>query len=189
MMVILTELSEGSSSSPISGHKYDVFLSFRDIDTRNGFTDHLHKALLDANINTFLDDEEIQTGDDLKPELESAITASRASIIVLSQNYASSTWCLDELVLILDLRRTSKHIVIPIFYHVDPTDVRKKQSRFQDALPEHKQRMEAETDAEKRSQQAHKIELWRKALSEVADLKGMNAMAGNHFLATPFLRI
>ncbi|KAL7590853.1 hypothetical protein Lser_V15G33495 [Lactuca serriola] len=171
-MVILNQIQGSLSPSPT---KYDVFLSFRGVDTRNSFIDHLHKALLDANINTFLDEEEIQTGEDLKPELESAIKASKASIIVLSKNYASSTWCLDELVLILEQRRNYKHIVIPIFYHVEPTHVRKQQSSYGDAMAKHKHRMEAEIDVQKRNQQAYKMELWKEALVEVVDLKGMDA--------------
>ncbi|XP_023746954.3 disease resistance protein RUN1 [Lactuca sativa] len=193
-MVVLSKLPEGSSSSSslhgysssarvhtpsthghnssTHNHRYDVFLSFRGVDTRHSFTDHLHKALIDANINTFLDDEEIETGEDLKPELESALKASQASIIVLSKNYASSTWCLDELVLILEQRMTSNHIVIPIFYHVEPTHVRKQQSSFGDAMDKYKQTMEAETNANKRSQWAQKMDRWNKALTQVADLKG-----------------
>lgn len=119
-MVVLSELPEESSSSSsthahspsthghsssIDGYRYDVFLSFRGLDTRLSFTNYLYEALIEANITTFLDDEEIDTGEDLKPELESAIKASRASIIVMSKNYASSTWCLDELVLILSTLR------------------------------------------------------------------------------------
>ncbi|KAI3826812.1 hypothetical protein L1987_00868 [Smallanthus sonchifolius] len=88
-MVVLTEIPGRSSSST---YDYDVFLSFRGTDTRSNFTDHLLKALLEANIETFFDDTEIQIGEFLKPELESAIKSSRASIIVLSKDYASSTW-------------------------------------------------------------------------------------------------
>ncbi|KAI3826817.1 hypothetical protein L1987_00873 [Smallanthus sonchifolius] len=90
-MVLLTEISEQSSSSS-STYDYDVFLSFRGEDTRYNFTDHLLKALQEATIETFFDDTEIQIGEFLKPELESAIKSSRASIIVLSKDYASSTW-------------------------------------------------------------------------------------------------
>ncbi|CAI9264454.1 unnamed protein product [Lactuca saligna] len=172
-MVVLSDLSQGSSSSSSThGHRYDVFLSFRGLDTRNSFTAYLHKALMDANIATFLDDEEIEIGDDLKPELQSAIKACRASVIVLSMNYASSTWCLDELVLILEQRMTSNHVVFPIFYHVEPTDVRKQQSSFGDAMAKHREKMEAETDANKRSKWSQKIASWKKALREVADLRG-----------------
>ncbi|KAL8262614.1 hypothetical protein R6Q59_023963 [Mikania micrantha] len=181
-MVVLTELLPGSSSSSIHdlhhhhpNHRYDVFLSFRGKDTRNGFTDHLYKALKDAGIITFLDDEEIETGEPLKPELESAIRSSRASIIILSKNYASSTWCLDELVLILHQNKICNQIVIPIFYHVEPTHVRKQQNSFEEAMADHKQKMEAETDAEKRSQLAQKMESWKMALTEVANLRGTDA--------------
>ncbi|KAL4581137.1 hypothetical protein LXL04_017346 [Taraxacum kok-saghyz] len=190
-MAVLSELLEESSSSSSSTHsqsssthgqssstdayRYDIFLSFRGLDTRQSFIDHLHKALIDANISTFLDDEEIETGEDLKPELESAIKASRGSIIVLSKNYATSTWCLDELVMILEQRMTSNHIVIPIFYHVEPTNVRKQQGSFGDAMSKHKHTMEEETDAYKRSQLAQKMDRWNKALTQVANLKGNDA--------------
>ncbi|KAJ9558733.1 hypothetical protein OSB04_013347 [Centaurea solstitialis] len=177
MMVVLSEILETSTSSSSIYH-YDVFLSFRGINTRYNFTDHLHKALMDAAINTFLDDAEIPTGEDLKPELETAIKASRASVIVLSKDYASSTWCLNELVLILEQRRTSKHIVLPIFYHVKPTDVRKQQSSFGDAMAKHKQKMEAEPNEKKRSQWAEKIKQWEEALTEVANMKGEEANGG-----------
>ncbi|CAI9269647.1 unnamed protein product [Lactuca saligna] len=173
-MAVLSEHSEGFSSSSTHGYTYDVFLSFRGDDTRHGFTNQLYKALMDAKITTFLDDEEIEIGEDLKPELESAIKASRASVIVLSMNYATSTWCLDELVLILEQHLTSNHIVFPLFYHVEPTNVRKQKCSFGDAMAMHRHRMEAETNANKRSKLAEKMEKWNKALTEVADLKGID---------------
>ncbi|KAJ9558564.1 hypothetical protein OSB04_013178 [Centaurea solstitialis] len=168
-MVIFSQQS--SSSSTHDDHIYDVFLSFRGADTRLNFTSHPHKALLNANIATFLDDDDIETGEDLKPSLERAIKASRASILVISKDYASSTWCLDELVLIL---KQSK-IVVPIFYHVEPTDVKKQQNTFGSAMEKHKQRMELEANAEKKSQWAKKMELWSQALTQVGHLKGENA--------------
>ncbi|KAJ9558761.1 hypothetical protein OSB04_013375 [Centaurea solstitialis] len=173
-MVVISEILEESSSSLSSlDPRYDVFLSFRGFDTRSSFTDHLYNTLVKADITTFLDDEEIETGLPLKPELETAIKASRASIIVLSQNYASSTWCLDELVLILEQQlRSPNYFVIPIFYHVEPTDVRKQQNSFGEAMAKHKQRMETEADAEKRIEWGQKIEQWSEALTKVAGLKG-----------------
>ncbi|CAI9269646.1 unnamed protein product [Lactuca saligna] len=179
-MVVLSEHSEGSSSSSSThkGHRYDVFLSFRGVDNRH-FTTYLYKALMDAKITTFLDDEEIEIGEDLKPELESAIKVSRASIIMLSKSYATSTRCLDELVLILEQRMKSNHVVVPVFYHVEPTHARKQKSSFGDAMAKHRQRMEAETDANKRSKLAQKMEKWNRALVEVAGLKGKD-INGRH---------
>ncbi|KAL7619245.1 hypothetical protein Lser_V15G02948 [Lactuca serriola] len=175
MMTVLSEFLEGSSSSSHThGLKHDVFLSFRGCDTRHSFTNHLHKALIAANITVFFDDDEIKTGEDLKPELESAIKASRASIIILSKNYADSSWCLDELLLILEQRRTSNQIVIPIFYHVEPTHIRKQESTFGIAMAKHRQQMETQTNANKKSQMAQKISRWSRALTKVANLSGEN---------------
>ncbi|XP_076925152.1 disease resistance protein RUN1-like [Bidens hawaiensis] len=181
MMVHHTELeilSRTSLPSSTHGHNhnhddiYDVFISFRGVDTRYTFTDHLYDALVCSGFNTFLDDEEIETGEPLKPELERGIKSSRLSIIVLSKNYASSTWCLEELTLILEQKRNRNQIVIPIFYEVEPTDVRKQQSSFGKGMRKHRQRMKAETSVEKKSEWAQKIELWKMALTQVANLKG-----------------
>ncbi|GKA78231.1 Toll/interleukin-1 receptor domain-containing protein, partial [Tanacetum coccineum] len=51
---------------------------------------------------------------------------------------------LNELVLILEQHKEFNQIVIPIFYHVDPSDVRKQQNSFGDAMADQKQRMENE---------------------------------------------
>ncbi|KAJ9558876.1 hypothetical protein OSB04_013490 [Centaurea solstitialis] len=179
-MVVISEiLEEPSSSLSTLDHRYDVFLSFRGFDTRSSFTDHLYNTLVNANISTFLDDEEIETGLPLKPELETAIRASRASIIVLSQNYALSTWCLDELVLILKQQlRSPNYFVIPIFYHVEPTDVRKQQNSFGEAMAKHHKKMETQKNVEKRSEWAQKIEQWSEALTKVAGLKGEHIAKG-----------
>jgi hypothetical protein len=50
-----------------------VFLSFRGADTRKNFTDHLYKALVDAGIHTFRDDDEIRIGENIELELQKAI--------------------------------------------------------------------------------------------------------------------
>ncbi|GJU62054.1 Toll/interleukin-1 receptor domain-containing protein [Tanacetum coccineum] len=171
-MAIINEIQEEEEHQEES-KTYDVFLSFRGIDTRLNFTDYLYEALVSENITTFLDEQEVETGEELKPELTRAIKGSRASIIVLSKNYASSSWCLDELVLILEQKRkSSKYIVVPIFYHVEPTHVRKQESSFGEALLEHKRRMGLEKDEEKKRQAARKLESWTEALKEVAGLVG-----------------
>ncbi|XP_076902888.1 disease resistance protein RPV1-like [Bidens hawaiensis] len=151
---------------------YEVFISFRGEDTRYNFTDHLLNALKDAAINAFYDDEGLRIGDVLKPKLENAIKSSKSSVIVLSENYASSTWCLDELALIMEQQ---DHIVYPIFYHVIPSDVRKQRNSFGKAMAEHTHRMEVEPNEENRSQLAQKIQKWKKALADVANMKGVEA--------------
>ncbi|KAJ0751994.1 putative TIR domain-containing protein [Helianthus annuus] len=95
--------SSASSTNPTPTIiRFDLFLSFRGEDTRHNFTDHLYHALLGAGLCTFRDNDEIDRGQQLKPEIQTAIIESRAYIVVLSQNYANSIWCLDELCLILE---------------------------------------------------------------------------------------
>ena len=52
------------------------------------------------------------------------------SIVVLSKKYASSGWCLEELVKILESKTGMEERVLPIFYNVDPSDIRKQKGEF-----------------------------------------------------------
>ncbi|RDX57694.1 TMV resistance protein N, partial [Mucuna pruriens] len=142
----------------VSGLRYDVFISFKGEDTRLGFVGHLHKALIDKGIHTFLHDHQLMRGDSISSSLVKAIQSSIISIIVLSQNYASSKWCLDELVHIMENRRP----VIPVFYYVDPSDVRHQKGIYGKAFAMH----------EKSNLDSHKVMRWRNALRQVADLSG-----------------
>ncbi|GMP63357.1 hypothetical protein CsSME_00025079 [Camellia sinensis var. sinensis] len=169
-MAIVGAQDASSSDSPCS---YHVFLSFRGEDTRKTFTDHLYTALNHSGFRTFRDDDEIERGENMKFELQKAIQESRMSIVVFSKNYASSSWCLDELVMILKRRRTTGHVVLPVFYHVDPSHVRKQMESFEEAFTRHEERFHTE-GAGKKDEQKGKIQEWRAALREAADLAGMD---------------
>ncbi|KAL2334999.1 hypothetical protein Fmac_016212 [Flemingia macrophylla] len=160
-----------SSVSFSYGWKYDVFLSFRGSDTRHGFTGHLYKALRDKGIHTFIDDEELQRGEEIAPSLLKAIQESRIAIPVFSQNYASSTFCLDELVHILSCFKEKGRLVLPVFYDVDPSHVRHQRGTYQEAFNTHKQRFFHDHD--------NKLHKWRNALSQVADLSGYHFKHGS----------
>ncbi|XP_070680744.1 disease resistance protein RUN1-like [Malus domestica] len=162
MALVRTSQGTSSDSKKIRGYRHDVFLSFRG-DTRKTFTDHLYTALNNAGFNTFRDDDELERGEDIKPGLQKAIQLSRASVVVFSKDYASSRWCLDELVLILERKRTtSNHVVLPVFYDVDPSDVRKQTGSIGKAFARHE-----------KTQSPKKVKGWREAVAEVADLAGM----------------
>ncbi|RVW88913.1 TMV resistance protein N [Vitis vinifera] len=100
--------------------RWDVFLSFRGEDTRLNFTDHLYSALTRMGIDTFRDDEGLERGGEIQPSLLKAIEDSMISVVVFSENYAHSKWCLDELDKIMQSSREKGQIVVPVFYHVDP---------------------------------------------------------------------
>ena len=104
-------------------------MSFRGADTRSNFTGHLYRALYDKGIDVFIDNE-LERGEVITSQLLSVIDTSRISIVVLSEKYASLSFCLDELVKILECRRSEEQIVLPVFYHVDPTDVEEQRGTF-----------------------------------------------------------
>ncbi|KAM5569730.1 hypothetical protein ABKV19_016974 [Rosa sericea] len=167
-MASLTNEAASSSSSSLprsstdhqNHYRYEIFLSFRGEDTRFNFTDHLHTALCQKGIETFRDDK-ISRGEDISQELLKAIEESRVSIIVFSQNYASSRWCLDELVKILECRKLKGQKVRVVFYKVDPSDVRHQRGAFGDAF--------STLDQCKYNDSMGK---WKAALKEAANLSG-----------------
>ncbi|VVA93235.1 unnamed protein product [Arabis nemorensis] len=72
----------------------------------------------------------MERGNTIGPMLVKAIREATVSIVLMSKNYASSSWCLDELVEILNCKDASGQIVMPVFYEVDPSDVRKQKGDF-----------------------------------------------------------
>ncbi|KAJ9700893.1 hypothetical protein PVL29_006292 [Vitis rotundifolia] len=153
-----------SSSTTSISRNYDVFLSFRGGDTRRNFTDYLYTTLTAYGIQTFRDGEELEKGGDIASDLFRAIEESMFFIIIFSKNYAYSTWCLNELVKIIERKSQKESMVLPIFYHVDPSDVRNQRGSFGDALAYH------ERDANQEKMEM--IQKWRIALREAANLSG-----------------
>ena len=153
--------SSSSSATPIRPCDYDVFLSFRGGDTRKNFTDHLYAALVMKGIVTFRDDEGLSRGEDIAIDLYKSIEKSRCAVVILSQNYANSRWCLEELAKIMECRIEMGLLVLPVFYDVDPSDVRHQRGNFGYALAEHE-----------RKGFGPQTQRWRAALREVGSLSG-----------------
>ncbi|KFK24170.1 hypothetical protein AALP_AAs52928U000200 [Arabis alpina] len=141
--------------------KYDVFLSFRGPDTRRNFISFLNKELNRKNIRTFKDDQELTSGQIISPELENAIKDSKFAVVVVSVNYAASSWCLDELVKIMDFQKQGSLTVMPIFYGVDPCLVRWQIREVAEQFKKHEARKDCE-----------KVPLWRQALTDLANISG-----------------
>ena len=150
----------GSSSSSTHRWSYDVFLSFRGEDTRNGFTSHLYKGLCDNGIYTFIDND-LPKGEEISEELLKTIERSMISVVVFSENYAESHWCLDELVKIMQCRKNGQ-IVLPIFYKVDPSEVRNQRGNFGAALTRLEEKFK------------NKVQSWRTDLREATSISGFH---------------
>jgi hypothetical protein len=147
----------------IPSRKYDAFLSFRGEDTRASFISHLDASLRNGGIKVFKDDNELKRGDQISTSLLQAIEDSQIAVIIFSKNYADSRWCLDELVKIMECHRTIGQIVLPVFYDVDPSEVRHQTGEFGNAFQNLLTRASMEEDASLK---------WRDALREAAALAG-----------------
>ncbi|CAI0413153.1 unnamed protein product [Linum tenue] len=142
--------------------EYEVFLSFRGSDTRHQITDILFRFLVHLKIHTFKDDDELRKGEGIWPSLVKAIGQSKIYVPILSKSYAHSRWCLKELVEIVEnMRQDKRRIVLPIFYMVDPRDVRHQTGPYRDAFREHEKNFDRQT-----------IQNWKAALTTVGALKG-----------------
>ena len=138
------------------------------------FTSHLNGILKLKGFHTFIDDE-LPRGEEISTKLLEAIKSSRSSIIILSENYASSTWCLDELVEILECKKSGQ-MVLPVFYKVDPSEVRNQKGKFGETLAKHE------------INNIKKVQRWREALNKAGSISGLTYKDG-YLITTlsPFL--
>jgi len=150
---------------------YDVFISFRGEDTRLGFTGFLYKTLSDKGFHTFID-HHADAGRGITKTLVDAIEESRIGIVVFSENYASSTWCLEELSCILDSfskKNSIRRSVFPVFYNVDPSHVRHQSGIYGQALDSHQKNNNFNSE---------KLNKWKNALKQAANLSGFHFKHG-----------
>lgn len=143
---------------------YDVFISFRGEDTRNTITSLLVDRLEREKIYTYTD-KRLEIGDEIGPTLLQAIQESKLAIIIFSENYASSSWCLNELLHILKCKGKNTNSIIPIFYEIDPSDPRRSEKgMYAEAFAKHRERFKDDLG---------KVNEWSNALTTAANLSGI----------------
>ncbi|KAL1225304.1 putative disease resistance protein RPP1 [Cardamine amara subsp. amara] len=165
-----SSLSCSSVCPSSSSHNWthQVFPSFRGEDVRRDFLSHIQKEFRRKGITLF-NDSEIKRGESIGPELKQAVRGAKIAIVLLSKNYASSKWCLDELVEIMKCREELGQTVVPIFYKVDPSDVKKLNGKFGNVF---------ENNCAGKTNEA--IRKWRQALAKVATLIGYDSRNWNN---------
>ncbi|KAK2965381.1 hypothetical protein RJ640_024123 [Escallonia rubra] len=161
--------------SAITRRKHDVFLSFRGEDTRHNVLPRVHQALVDAGIPTFKDDISLEKGCDIASELLKAIQMSSVAVIIFSRNYATSGWCLDELVKIVECKKEDGQVILPLFVDVDPCDVVQQKGSFEVALKDQEARMEAQGLA---AEAGRKLKQLRSEILQKDDLEIDNVKDG-----------
>ncbi|KAK3416331.1 hypothetical protein EUGRSUZ_H01806 [Eucalyptus grandis] len=159
----MSSSSSSSSSSSEEKWPFDVFINFRGEDVRSGFVADLHRCLSRGGINAYIDSEDLRRGDEISPALMKAIEESRIAVLVFSEDYASSRWCLDELVKVMECRRLKGQRVLPVFYKVEPGEIRGLRRRYGDTLARHEENL---------GQDPERVDKWRQALIGAANLSG-----------------
>ncbi|XP_039170326.1 disease resistance protein RPV1-like [Eucalyptus grandis] len=92
-----------------------------------------------------------------------AIEQSHIAIIVFSEDYASSKWCLEEVLKIMECKEQSDLIVLPVFYKVDPKEVRGGRESYGRALAKHESKFGKDSE---------EVRKWKKALFDAGSLSG-----------------
>jgi hypothetical protein len=142
---------------------YDVFLSFSGSDIRLGFLSHLSDALRRKQIVVFIDNQ-IHKGDEISESLLQAIDKSLISLVIFSPNYVKSHWCMSELIRIVECRKKVNQVLLPVFYKVDPSDVRWQKGPYADPFLEHEKQYNLTT-----------VKKWRSALTQSASILGFHS--------------
>ncbi|CAJ2663483.1 unnamed protein product [Trifolium pratense] len=143
--------------------KYDVFVSFRGSDIRQNFLSHVIETFNRKKIYAFVDTK-LQKGDEISQSLVEAIETSLISLVIFSPNYASSAWCLDELVKIVQCRKMYGQILVPVFYKVEPTTVRHQKGTYANEFAEHEKKYNLT-----------RVQQWRSALKESGNIAGFHS--------------
>ncbi|XP_059072403.1 probable 2' cyclic ADP-D-ribose synthase BdTIR [Cryptomeria japonica] len=149
-----------SFSSPKEGVSYEVFISHRGPDTKETLAASIYHALKLMGLQVFLDKPEFELGNSIPSKILEAICTSFLHVAILSPGYAESTWCLEELSLMLKTGQT----IIPVFYNVNPSDIHWiSKEPFAEAFCKH--------EATKRYS-PEKVKDWKSALQQVSYLIG-----------------
>ncbi|CAN1745088.1 Disease resistance-like protein DSC1 [Linum perenne] len=118
-------------------------------------------ALSNKQIRTFIDDmlEKTRSID----ELTSILQKSALSVVVFSEKFVDSSWCLDEVATIASRMAKFGHRVLPIFYNVDPSDMTGDSGSYATIIDDKYKAKSTYLEDKKR---------WKDALKDVANCAG-----------------
>ncbi|GLJ14389.1 hypothetical protein SUGI_0232460 [Cryptomeria japonica] len=108
-----------AESETFTASSCDAFINCGS-DVKDTLAFALKVSLEEKGFSTFLDDQELQAGDLIKPVIDKAMYSSKVQIAIFSPGYAHSPWCLHELVNMLQ----TKALFIPVFCDVKPSEIR-----------------------------------------------------------------
>lgn len=142
---------------------HDVFLRYGPEDTVNTFVDHLSTALEQQSINVYRD--KVGIGQDLPKNFPHPfyILDSKIVVFIFTGINTRTYSFLGDLTYIMECIEGKGQTILPIFYDIEPSEVKNKILECIEIIIRHSY-----------LQSKRKTELWRKALSGVANIHGLN---------------
>ncbi|CAN7071381.1 unnamed protein product [Brassica oleracea var. botrytis] len=111
---------------------------------RKNFVSHLKEELKRSKINFFIDEDETR-GRRITTLFET-IRESGVALILLSNKYSDSHWCLDELVEIKKQMETGYLDAFPVFYEVKSDSVKRQTGSFGNTLLKTEDKVRSKVD-------------------------------------------
>ncbi|GLJ35495.1 hypothetical protein SUGI_0713770 [Cryptomeria japonica] len=149
-------------STPLQEMPWDIFINHRGPDVKDTLARAIYNALHAMGLRVFLDSEDLHLGDFFPAALEEAMRSASIHIAIFSPGYAQSSWCLAELSFMLK----SGAPIIPVFFHVQPTDLRwvaQGKGKYVNAFLDY---------AKKGRYSLEKVQEWKTALYNASFYKG-----------------
>lgn len=167
--------SSSNASNDEYNYDYDVFVNYHGLKVKKTVASHLQRCLSRNGLRVFPDQQELQCCDNFNSQIDMERVFPKAAvhIAIFSTNYAESSRCLNELVLMVQSGST----VIPVFYDVKVSDLRwtkEGNGVYAQALRtlQDQKIFDSETLEEKALYYPNTIGQWRKALFDVAGKSG-----------------
>ncbi|XP_052733983.1 disease resistance protein RUN1 isoform X2 [Vigna angularis] len=151
-----------SSTSKLS-RMYDVLINFTGEDIRRKFVSHLDSALSANGLTTFLYHDNA-----VKPMhiQEPILNLCRVAIVVFTESYSQSAWCLHQLQQIIEWHETYCRHVLPVYYEIQPLDVRLQKGDFGKAFKATAHQTFSAQELE------HAMSRWSHAITKTANFFG-----------------
>ncbi|XP_027905591.1 TMV resistance protein N-like [Vigna unguiculata] len=159
---LLTSLEFASSTSKLPD-MYDVLIHFTGEDIRRKFVSHLESALSAVGFTTFLLHQNAVNPMHIE---EHNLNLCRVAIVVFTKTYSQSAWCLHQLQQIIQWHQTYCRHVLPVYYEIQPSDVRLQNGDFGKAFEATAHQTFSEQQLE------HGMSRWSHALTKAAHFYG-----------------
>lgn len=119
----LLRKSESVQRSIKSVKRWDVFISHATED-KNEIARPLAQALEKAGVSVWYDEFSLKVGDSLRGSLDFGLANSRYGIVILSSNFFSKHWPVQELNALMGRETNGRKIILPIWHRVGSDEVR-----------------------------------------------------------------